>query len=127
MPAVGAAENVDGATSIWPARTRVRTSIISLSEPSFGMKADAPAWPARTTHSGSRWAVTTATAVCGATSRSRRVADNPSCLGISMSITTTSGCSSCAIAMAWAAECAVPSTSIPEAARAPASSSAKVR
>src|ERR687894_245468 len=44
-----------------------------------------------------------------------------------MSITTTSGCRSCAMATACAAECAVPTTSIPAAWRAPESSSANVR
>src|SRR3954447_20439342 len=118
---------VDGATSIWPAVTRVSTSIISESDPPLGMKAEAPACAARTTHSGSLCAVTTATTVRGATSRIRRVAANPSCRGISMSITTMSGCSSSAMLTAWVAECAVPRVRMPADSSAPARSSAKVR
>ena len=70
--------------------------IISASDPVLGMNAEAPACAALATHSPSRCAVTTATAVPGLTFRSCRVATSPSVPGIWMSITTTEGDSAAA-------------------------------
>ena len=101
--------NADAATSMPPLRARRSTSSISGSDPFFGTNADAPAWVARSTHCGSRCAVTTTMTRSGRTSRSRRVAASPSWRGISMSMTTRSGFGvSAAIATASAALPAVP-------------------
>ena len=94
-----------------PLRARRSTSSISGSEPFLGTNADAPACVARSTHCGSRCAVTTTITSSGRTSRSRRVAASPSWRGISMSMTTMSGLSSAAIATASAALPAVPTHS----------------
>ena len=70
--------NAEAATSMPPLRARRSTSSISGNEPFLGTKADAPACVARSTHCGSRCAVTTTMTSSGMTSRSRRVAASPS-------------------------------------------------
>ncbi|MEK6442057.1 hypothetical protein WBK50_24605 [Pseudonocardia sp. T1-2H] len=119
--------NADGAMSMLPLRARRRTSSISVSEPFFGMNAEAPAWVARTTQSGSRCAVTTTITVSGATSRILRQAASPSWRGISMSMITMSGRSSWTSTIPSAALEAVPTQLRPcSVERAKDNSSAKV-